>query len=223
MFIVERLISSIAPFDCLVCGDEGALICRWCLPDAFEPVLSRCYKCYRETKDSLVCDRCRKNIKLKHVWVATEYSGVVKELIRKFKFERAQAAALLLAESLQRTPPFLTDIVFVPIPTASSRRRARGYDHTKLVSNHLAELTGMKSVSALSRLGQSRQVGSKRAKRQAQMKNAFRVVNTGLINKRHVLLVDDIVTTGATLEEAAQVLKQAGAKTVDAVVFAQSQ
>jgi competence protein ComFC len=222
MFVVERLISVVAPHECLVCGSEGDLVCGWCLPDVFEPVPSRCYRCYKQTTDSQVCITCKRSSKLKHVWVATEYSGHAKELVRVFKFERAQAADSILAKSIYKTIPYLPGYIIVPVPTASSRRRIRGYDQTKLVSKHLSGLAGLPKIHALARQGQMRQVGSKRKQRQAQMKGAFKVIKKELVNKKHVLLVDDIVTTGATLEEAARTLKEAGAKSVSAAVFAQS-
>src|SRR3989344_738696 len=184
MFVVERVISLVAPHNCLNCDDEGKLLCAWCLPDAFAAVPPRCYKCYRETENSLVCKRCRKTVRLKHVWVATEYEGLAKELVHKFKYERAQAAAQIIAEAVFGQLPYFADSLLVPIPTASLRRRARGYDHTKLVSKHLARFIGLEYKPALARLGQSRQVGSKRTKRQAQMKDAFRLVDTNSIYKK---------------------------------------
>src|SRR3990167_6321823 len=223
MSIIERLISVIAPHACLACGAEGSLLCRWCLPDAFDPVPSRCYKCYKQTKDSLVCGSCKRSSRLKHVWVATEYNGLAKELVRKFKFQHAQAADALLAKAISKSLPFLPDYVIVPVPTASSRRRARGYDHTKLITKQLSCITGLPAARALTRLGQSRQVGSKRKQRQSQMIDAFNFVGPMSVKGKHVLLIDDIVTTGATLEEAAKTLKNSGAKSVSAAVFAQSQ
>lgn len=223
MFILERLISIVAPHNCINCGYEGKLLCSWCALDAFAPVPSRCYKCYALTKDSLVCKRCRKSAGLSHVWVATEYEKLAKRLIRQFKFERAQAGAVIIAQAMCRVLPYLDNALVVPIPTASSRQRMRGYDHTKLIAKQLSRLTQQQYLTDLARLNQSRQVGSRRKKRLEQLDGAFWIRNSKLIKNQRILLVDDIVTTGATLEEAAKVLKIAGAKSISAVVFAQSQ
>lgn len=126
-----------------------------------------------------------------------------------------------MAGFMQETLPYLDDALIVPIPTATIRLRRRGYDHTRLLARQLSRLLGLPYATALARLGQSRQVGTKRTERISQLAGAFYVKNAGLIKGAHILLVDDVVTTGATLEEAARTLKRAGAKTVDAAVFAQ--
>lgn len=222
MTILEAAISMIAPHDCLSCGKEGSLLCAWCVPEILSPLPPRCYKCYRATEESLVCKRCRLGIRLKHVWVTTEYDGLAKELVRVFKFGRAQAAATIIAEAMSSRLPYLPDSLVVPVPTASSRRRQRGYDQAELLAKHLATKLHLEHYRALARVGQTRQVGSKRGQRRQQLTNAFRPVHQKAVAGRHILIVDDIVTTGATLEAAARILKAAGAKTVDAIVFAQT-
>lgn len=77
MFIVERLLSVLAPHQCMVCGDEGSVVCDWCLPDFALPLPSRCYACKVATPDSQVCKKCRRTSKLKHVWVRAEYETKV--------------------------------------------------------------------------------------------------------------------------------------------------
>jgi len=112
--------------------------------------------------------------------------------------------------------------IVVPIPTATSRVRERGYDHARLMGRDIANSNNLRLVTGLSRLDQARQVGAKRDVRLSQLKGAFRVSQRRLIVGAHILLVDDVLTTGATLEEAALTLKMAGAKKVDAIVFAQA-
>jgi predicted amidophosphoribosyltransferase len=69
---------------------------------------------------------------------------------------------------------------------------------------------------------QSRQLGASREQRRSQLKNALRLNNHDLIKGRHILIVDDVVTTGATIEACAKMLKKAGAAQVDAAVFART-
>ena len=224
MFLTEKLISLVAPHYCIVCGDEGAVVCEWCMPDFATPLPSRCYACKSQTDDSLVCKKCRKTSRIKRAWVRTSYEGNPKQLIHDFKFERKTAAALPAARLLAETLPYLTpDTLITHIPTAPDRVRQRGYDHAKLLAEALARELGLKHTILLIRLTRTRQVGAKRKKRLSQMQNAFRSVNSTELQKATVLLVDDLVTTGATIESAAKCLKTAGAKTVNAAVFAQKQ
>jgi ComF family protein len=178
--------------------------------------------CKVATKDSLVCAKCRRTSRIKHVWVRTTYDGPAKQLIHDFKFQRKIAAAEPITTLMIETLPYLTpEIILVHVPTASSRVRRRGYDHAELLTRTLAQKLGLAHQTLLLRTTQTRQVGSKREQRLRQMQSAFKPLRAEALQKAHVLLVDDLTTTGATLEAAAKCLKSAGAKTVDAIVFAQ--
>jgi ComF family protein len=222
--LLERLIGIVAPYDCISCGDEGSLLCAWCMPDACTALPDRCYRCHKLSRDSKVCAACRRKSPLAHVWVRTDYGGLAKQLIHELKFERAAAAAepvaTLIAESL---PYFGEKTIITHIPTASSRYRQRGYDQAELIAKRVAHIKEVRYLPLLARQGQSRQVGAKRAQRLTQLEQAFRAKSPYIIMNAEVVLIDDIVTTGATLEAAARVLKAAGAKRVSAAVFAQKQ
>jgi ComF family protein len=155
-----------------------------------------------------------------HVWIASRYSGLPEQLIHTFKFERAQAAALEIAYLMHQALPHLRPgTVIVPVPTVTSHIRQRGYDHTDLLARALSRESKHAYDPALRRLGQSRQVGAVRVQRLAQLRGAFRAAKP--VAGKNILLVDDVVTTGATLEEAAWVLHRAGAKRINGLVFAQ--
>lgn len=224
MQILDRAISVLAPHNCLICDTEGALLCAWCLPDAVQQFPERCYKCKQVSEDSAVCLKCRSRTKLRHVWVRTTYDGLAKDLIYKFKFDRAQTAYHPIAELMNEALPWLTeDTLVVHVPTATSRHRKRGYDHAQLLAKQLARINNLRQIALLSRLGQSRQVGATRSTRLSQLEEAFIPRRPYLIKGANILIVDDIMTSGGTLEAAAKTLKKAGAKSVNAIVFAQKQ
>jgi ComF family protein len=112
--------------------------------------------------------------------------------------------------------------VLVPVPTTTSRVRQRGYDQAKLLARQLSRLTGLSYQDCLVREGRTHQVGANRQQRQQQMKQAFRVKPKCPSRSQHIILVDDVLTTGATLESAAQTLRARGYKRVSAIVFAQA-
>ena len=224
MIVVEKLFELLAPHNCLGCGREGPLLCDWCKPDAFAALPDRCYRCHKLSVDSKVCENCRRFTPLAHVWVSTEYEGYTKQLLRAYKFERAKDAVELLAEHMDETLPyFKPDVIVTCVPTATSRVRERGYDHAAELAKALARHRGLKFRPLLYRIGQSRQVGAKKQQRLSQLESAFRLSSKESIKARSILLVDDIVTTGASLSACAQILRAAGAKQVNGGVFAQKQ
>lgn len=221
MALVEKIINVVAPHACLLCGDEGQLLCDWCKPDACPPLPDLCYRCHKLSADSEVCKSCRRTSPLRHVWVRTNYDGAAKGLIQALKFERAKGAAPLVAEITHEALPYLSEnTVITHVPAATTRVRVRGYDQSKLLAREIARLSNRPHASLLSRLGQSRQVGASRQQRLKQLRGAFWPLNSYMIKDAEILLVDDVLTTGATLEEATRTLKKAGAKRVNAIVFA---
>lgn len=223
MHLIEHFYRLIAPSNCLGCETEGSLICLWCRESLFPTESSRCYKCNRLTRDGTTCPACRRKTSLKHVFIRTEYTDSAKEIVHKMKFSYSGEAADLIAEELANTIPVLPpEALIVHVPTITSHVRQRGFDHTKRIARQLARRAGRRHLPVLARVDQHRQVGSTRSKRLTQMNNAFFTQETLLVKGAHILLVDDVLTTGATLEAAANELIRAGARSVDAVVFARA-
>lgn len=223
MFMFEQIIRIFAPFVCLGCGiEEDTLLCGACM-QTMAPVPSRCYRCRAVSHDFETCRSCRRTSPLTAVYVARHYDGLARSLVRTVKYERAQAGVASMCEA---AAPLLAcipqDAILVPVPTASGRVRQRGYDQSQLFARSLRLVSRLRSGRLLSRIGQAHQVGSGRAERLKHLEGAFRVVRPDLVAGAHLVLVDDVVTTGATLEAAARSLRAAGARRVDAVVFAQA-
>jgi ComF family protein len=222
--IIDRILGYVAPHECLGCAVEGAILCPPCtqlLPD----LVPGCYRCGHASPVSQTCSTCRKHTALEHVWLSTPYESFGQELVRKLKFGRAAAAADPIAQSLtSRFDTLLSrEGVLVPIPTATSRVRQRGYDQTLLITQLLSKYTALPYVQALERSGQQRQTGTSRAQRLAQLEYAFQAKAKKLKEVNKIILIDDVLTTGATIESAAGVLKQAGVTSISALVFARTQ
>lgn len=213
------MLGVIAPHECVGCLAEGALLCANCRT-GLAPVLSSCYRCQAITDDFRTCTHCRA-APLKAVAVVTTYTDIAKDLVWRLKFERARAAAGDIAQSMH-LPAHTAETLLVHIPTATNRVRQRGYDQARLIAHHLACRYALQTAPALARLGQQRQVGMKRQTRQQQLQQAFCVPRPASVAGKHIILIDDVLTTGATLEAAAAALKQAGARRVDAAVFARA-
>lgn len=218
MNMAEQLIALIAPHSCLGCKQEGPLLCTPCAT-ALPRIVSRCYRCNRITDSFKTCRSCRSSSDLFAVYGRTHYDNIAKNLVHALKYERARAAARDIAQALASGLSSGGYDAVVPIPTASSRVRERGYDQAVLIAKELARLTGLPYVPLLVRRGNQRQVGQLRNARKKQMLDAF-YVRESTIASRHALLIDDVLTTGSTCEAAATVLRKAGVKRVSGAVFA---
>jgi ComF family protein len=210
--MIEHIIGLIAPHTCLGCGKEGSLLCAECreLPPIQQ---MRCSQCGRRK-----CSACL--APAEHLYVVTIYDGLAKELIHQLKFGRARAAADAIAVLMhERLPDFAPGTVITFVPTAPKRVRVRGYDQAARIAKRLAALRGLQSAPLLTRVNNDRQVGRDRGVRREQARNAF-AANDAAPTPRRVLLIDDVITTGATAQSAAQTLHTAGATHVTVAAFA---
>ena len=219
MGIIQELFNIVAPHECLGCQKEGSLLCYEC-STLLSAVPSRCYSCGRWDDTWLTCRTCRRHTPIHSLWAVSKYEGVAKELLHSIKFERARAGAARVADMIASRVGTQEGLLVTYIPTAGSRVRERGYDQSRLIARGLAKRLGLPFSPCLLRSGQQRQLGSRRELRKQQMEGVFRPVGLPVFRGRHVLLVDDVLTTGATCEAAARTLRQAGACRVSAAVFA---
>lgn len=219
MSIFDLLVGVIAPHECLGCGAEGAIACKDCLNTI--PIAARqCYKCLTPSENGFTCEKCLPSAPLAQVQSVTVYAGLAKDLLWSLKANNAQAAAKPMAKAMLQLTD--TDVILVPVPTATSRVRQRGYDQAVLLARELARQIQNPLVKALARTGHTHQVGAPRSQRLSQLAGAYYIRSTKPVQNKHVLLIDDVMTTGATLEAAAKALLQAGAQRVDALTFARA-
>jgi ComF family protein len=221
--ILESAIGWLAPALCVGCGAEGSAFCVDCA-DRITNFGERCWRCNRLSPLSKTCPSCRHIGGPGSVWIVTNYDKLTQPLVRKYKFGHLRAAAEPLAKMMVETmlmgKDITADYLVVPVPTATSRRRQRGFGHSELLAKQVAIRLRCQSANALRRLGQSRQLGSRREDRLTQLAGSFAVRRPGLVQGQKVLLVDDVLTTGGTIIAATRALKAAGAAGVDALLFA---
>ena len=225
MSILESLIATLSPPECINCSKEGSALCESCSGTEIVPFGERCWRCSARSALGKTCQRCRSFGGPLFVWITTDYDDTARTLVRRFKFGQqrpvAEALARLMADTFHQFNPVASaGYLLVPIPTATRRVRERGFDHTALLARTLSRQLGLDSSRALGRLGQARQLGALRTARLAQAEGSYYVRLPTHIKGRPILLVDDVVTTGGTLRAATKALRAAGAKRVDALIFA---
>jgi predicted amidophosphoribosyltransferase len=154
------------------------------------------------------------------VWAPLAYEGPARAIVRRLKFHGAVALADHMAAAVvANAPPGLLDLPLVPVPSPPARRRLRGFCHAELLAQAVARRSGLPFVRMLARAGDTRrQVGRARAER-LRTPPRFRAVEPG---SAEVVLVDDVVTTGATLGACARALAEAGWRCTRAVAYART-
>lgn len=202
----------------------------WLLNLLFPPKCVFCGKLLKE-KDGPVCRNCRNSLpetgKRQEIPLTTgcvapfRYSGVVRESILRFKFGGRQHYAPVYGPMIaSRLRDCEADLVTF-IPVSRRRKFARGYDQAELLARATAACLHLPCEGVLQKKHTRKQSKAKdAAARRANITGAFSLRRDADVRGKHILLIDDICTTGATLSEAALVLRAAGAKAVSCAVLA---
>jgi len=182
------------PPQCGGCTAPGSGLCAECLPENSE---------------------CSKRLRTLHVRGLAPYDGRVRNAILALKSGRRDVARAFAQRLCRLIPPAATT---VPIPTTKARRRERGFDGCLLIARTICAGGAAEVCDGLVQVAGDAQRGRGRAARlAAQGRFAWR---TPALDGQRIILLDDVVTTGATLEDCAAVVRAAGGKVEEAVVAA---
>ncbi len=216
--MLSTLLDVLAPPGCLACCSPrvvGALCgpCRAALPFVRDP----CPRCALPRRGGRCEDCPGRGAAFGAAWAPAAHAGPARDLVLALKLRGALGAADVMAAQIAAgSPAWLRSGPLVPVPPVPARRRRRGFDPAERIASALARRTGLEVVRCLERTGpRGRQVGRRRAERRTA---AAQVRATGPAPER-VVLVDDVHTTGATLDACARALTSAGCTEVVAVTY----
>ena len=228
--IAMRLLDVIYPRKCVFCGEllkkseNGACVsCAGHLPYVREPVCGHCGKPIAGIREALCADCAgRERSELDQAVALWVYRDGTKEAMKDFKYGGCRRDALYYADELavhcgRRILDWSPDVL-VPIPIHRRRARFRGYNQAGLLAKELGDRLGLPVRELLKRCRYTTPLKKLTpSERAANLRSAFAVDDYDPDEYRRVILVDDIYTTGATLEACAGLLKRAGARAVHAV------
>ncbi|NDB44191.1 MAG: ComF family protein [Betaproteobacteria bacterium] len=230
------------PSQCAICKAWPATpICHACV-SAFGQPQRRCAQCAVALPTSFwkaahtgprhaspPCSSCLQNPPaLDACWAATSYAWPWTQLVAQFKFQNDPAWARALALLMQSSPGVEDALdhadLILPMPLSAQRLAERGFNQALLLANALNRHK-TQALTLLKLRHTAQQSSLKRSERLHNLAGALAVspLRATSLRGQHVLLVDDVMTSGASLNTAAQVLKQAGALSVKGLVFARTE
>ena len=221
---IKAMVDFLVPVVCVHCGAEGSLWCDQCIVNAPKLAGNTCLKCGERTSENLqLCGDCiALPPPLDRLVPIFRYGGPVRSAVHALKYRHIIAIAPEMAKTMS-AHSFATranlDCV-APVPAHTDRLRERGYNQTSLLAKEIAcnlQLRFLDDALTKTRATQS-QVELTRHQRAVSLIGAFEA--NYRFDDAHVLLIDDVCTTGNTLMNCAAALKRAGARRVSAIVFA---
>lgn len=218
--MIDLMLSAVAPHICSGCSDYGTVLCKSCRDDIEQDDFGRCIWCLRPTMEMHQCISCQTKYGIHGAWVVGERTDALKQVLNDYKFESRREAATVLAELLDATLPFLpADIVVTWVPTTSAHIRLRGFDHAAMLAGKVARMRCFDAAALLARHTFESQHELNRTAREKAVEHAFSLKRVP--TRPNVLLIDDVLTTGATLRACVDALKTTGAHIYVAVVARQ--
>jgi ComF family protein len=177
-----------------------------------------------------LCSECRRRVSwlgaevVAGVWAPVAYDGPARALVGALKFRGAWRVAAAMGAAVVASAPagWLLDALLVPVPLHPARLRRRGFNQAELLARAVGARAGLPVTSALVRAGsKTTQMGRGRGERLRSVAGSVSVAPGAAVPPR-VVLVDDVVTTGATLAACRDVLLAAGAAEVRAIAYART-
>ena len=213
------------PQRCVGCGKEGNFICQSCcssLPRVMPPL---CPKCGRPQPSGILCPSCVGwQAEIAGIRSPFRFEGTVRQAVHQLKYKNLRALAAPLAKMLNDyliANPIPAEVL-VPVPLHRKRLRERGYNQSSLLAKELGKLINSPVVYDCLIRQQNTPPQARTAtvdERRKNVADAFTCVGERLRNQQ-VLVIDDVSTSGATLDACAQALKAAGAVSVWGLVLA---
>ncbi len=227
--IKEYLLDLIFPIECLGCQKDNFYLCPECLKTIRLVDYFTCPNCRRPSQNGSTCPSCRRRTSLAGLIYAFDYNQplfrkawltVKYQLITDLIYPLTEKLIVLLEQS-NFLNNYYPDLI-IPIPLHRRKLAKRGFNQSEIIAQILGQKFNWPLITkVLKRIKFTRsQTDLPKQARWLNVEKAFMVAEPEKIKNKNIILVDDVCTTGATLESAAKILKQGGAKSVWAITLA---
>jgi len=230
--IVNYLLGLLFPISCFGCHKEGAYLCQTCSQPLAQETKFICPICNRLSFYGQTCLDCQKKTFLNGlVWLVPYCHQVIRKMIHSFKYEFVKDLAkplgslmtkTILSSELKNLFSAKENWLIIPVPLQKTKFNERGFNQAELLAKEIAnqiEIPFERDVLIKIKNTPSQTTLTEK-ERQENIKGVFLIKDTNIIKNKNIILIDDVTTTGATLEESAKILKEAGAKLIWGFVLA---
>lgn len=243
--ITDFILDLLFPKFCLGCQREGFYVCHQCLAKIEINKFSNCFICGKRTPNNQVCSSCQRKTKLTGLLIASSWENLLlRQIIYEYKYRFIKDLSIPLSQLLviflnhsgfftQHLPLDIDSYILIPIPLHRRRLIWRGFNQTELLAKQLNKYLKISMLNNLiirSRHTSPQMDINNKLERVKNISNAFKL-NPDFKNKpfacereqvkgKIIILIDDVCTTGSTLEECAKVLKPLKPKEIWGLVLA---
>jgi competence protein ComFC len=228
--IINGIFELLFPKRCLGCNEVGSFLCGECLKEVRFLEKQLCPNCKKESFAGMFCRKeCGNEFFFDQLIVCSEYekTSVLRKLITTFKYKFVEELCTLLGEMLRTQMTYFSQFqdfsgfLIVPVPLHKKRLKFRGFNQAKVLGEYLGKIMGIPLFDCLKRVKfEKTQAKLKRKERLSNLKNAFEMKAEENVMGKSILLLDDVATTGTTLNECSRILKDFGAKYICCLTIA---
>jgi competence protein ComFC len=226
-FVKQYINDVLFPVFCLGCRREGEWVCQDCLAQIPPLTQTSCFSCGRVVSNNACCDTCKQERCVDIYWsLYSHHTPLISDVIEQLKYHGAsdivRAVSLLCAQHQYLHSLVHSIDVVIPVPLHLVRFRERGFNQSQYIAQSVGGIVGVPVISsALSKTKQTKQQARLSLKtRKENVVGAFTVLHANEVTGQRVLLVDDVLTTGSTVDACAKVLMSAGARSVCVLTLA---
>jgi ComF family protein len=210
------------PPQCAICRRDGMLLCELCIATLPLAEAPRCDRCWEDVVHGSLCSHCAQEApSFQAARAPYTHDDGARTLVHLLKYQGLTSLAEPMAQLMTSYVDGVSLDLVVPVPLHGGRQRARGYNQSSLLARHIARGSDLAfDDRAARRVGATRQLvhSMDRNERSRIVDGAFRA-DPSRVEGRRVLLIDDVMTTGATMRACSMALLESGAASVQALTF----